>query len=110
VFFEIRVVSLGNQIVQCGNEKIRFYSIYGRNISYQDALLTNRAKVQPFLSLGWIGGNIVVGTADGSLYRFLGFNLEGEVFSLLLLYFPLNLLFWVPVSLFLCRFSLFVCF
>jgi hypothetical protein len=74
----LSLLCLGNQIVQCGNEKIRFYSIYGRNISYQDALLTHRAKIQPFLSLGWIGANIVVGTADGSLYRFLGFNLEGK--------------------------------
>jgi WD40 repeat protein len=69
----------GNQIVQCGNEKIRFYNILGRNITYQDALLTHRSKLQPFTAIGWIGGNVVIGTADGSLYRFLGFNLESIV-------------------------------
>jgi microtubule-associated protein-like 6 len=70
---------MGNQIVQCGNEKIRFYSLHGRNVSFQDALLTHRSKLQPFTCLGWIGGNVVVGAADGSLYRFLAHNLESIV-------------------------------
>ncbi len=69
----------GNQIVQVGHEKIRFYSFFGRNISYQDALFTHRCRLQPFLCIGWIGGNVVIGTADGCIYRFLGYNIEAIV-------------------------------
>ena len=69
----------GDSIVQCGKEVIRFWELDGLNIRFQDALLSGRAKLQPFLCLGWIGNNAVVGTADGNIYRFIGRQLDGVV-------------------------------
>jgi microtubule-associated protein-like 6 len=69
----------GTQIIQCGNDIIRFWEVKGRNIQFQDALLGKRAKLQAFLTAGWIGNNAVVGTVDGSLYRFGGRQLDAAV-------------------------------
>ena len=69
----------GTGLVQCGNEIIRFWDLDGRLMHFQDALLGNRAKLQGFLSAGWVGGHAVVGTADGCLYRFLGSKLDSIV-------------------------------
>lgn len=66
----------GDQLIQCGNEMIRFWEINGKNILFQDALLGGRAKMQGFLCGAWIGNNAVVGTADGTLYRFVGRQLD----------------------------------
>ena len=67
----------GKQLIQCGNEMIRFWDINGKNMTFQDALLGGRAKMQGFVSGGWIGNSAVVGTADGTLYRFVGRQLDG---------------------------------
>jgi microtubule-associated protein-like 6 len=69
----------GTGLVQCGQEVIRFWTVHGHNLQYQDAIYANRAKLQGFLCIGWIGGNVVVGTTDGSLYRFLAHRLESIV-------------------------------
>lgn len=69
----------GTSLIQCGHEIIRFWEIDGLNLRYLDALFTTRSKMQPFLCAGWIGSHPVVGTADGSLYRFVGRNLDGMI-------------------------------
>jgi len=69
----------GTSLVQCGNEIIRFWEIDGKSMHFSDALFGNRAKLQGFLSAGWIGGHAIVGTTDGSLYRFLGNKLDSIV-------------------------------
>ena len=70
---------MGTGLVQTGDEVVRFWEIQGRNMTFQDALLGLRAKLQGFLCVGWIGNSAVVGTADGSLYRFVGRQLDGMV-------------------------------
>lgn len=67
----------GTGAIHCGNEVVRFWEFKGANITFQDALLGNRAKLQGFMCAGWIGSNAVVGTADGSIYRFVGRQLDG---------------------------------
>jgi WD40 repeat protein len=67
------------QIVQCGQEIIRFWTILGKNASFEDGVLSSRSKVQSFLSLAFLGSHAVVGTLDGSIYRFLGNKLESMV-------------------------------
>lgn len=69
----------GSGLVQTGDEVIRFWEIQGRNMTFQDALLGLRAKLQGFLCVGWIGNSAIIGTADGSLYRFVGRQLDGMV-------------------------------
>lgn len=69
----------GDMFVQCGKEVVRFWEIDGQNARFQDALLSGRAKLQSYLSIGWIGSNAVIGTADGSLYRFIGRQLDGVI-------------------------------
>eukprot|EP00981_Chlorochromonas_danica_P011760 scaffold4247_cov174-Ochromonas_danica.AAC.21 len=69
----------GAGILHCGQDTIRFYNIAGRGVTYQDAMLSPRAKVQGFMSIAWIGSSAIVGTTDGSLYRFLGHKLESIV-------------------------------
>ena len=69
----------GTGLVQGGNEIIRFWDLDGRLMHYQDAVLGSRAKLQPFLSAGWVGGHAVMGTTDGCLYRFLGNKLDSIV-------------------------------
>ena len=69
----------GTGLVQGGNEIIRFWDLDGRQMHYQDALLSSRAKLQPYLSAGWVGGHAVMGTTDGCLYRFLGNKLDSIV-------------------------------
>jgi len=75
--FHIDFSPSGKQLIQCGNAMIRFWDLEGRNMVFQDALLGGRAKIQGFLSAGWIGNSAVVGTADGTLYRFVGRQLDG---------------------------------
>ncbi|RYG68268.1 hypothetical protein EON64_05570, partial [archaeon] len=65
--------------VHLGQDTIRFYSYTGRNVTYQDAVLSPRAKVQGYLCVGWIGNSAIVGTVDGALYRFLAHKLESIV-------------------------------
>jgi microtubule-associated protein-like 6 len=74
--FALEFNPTGDCLVQAGNEILRIWEINNRNMLYQDALLGSRAKRQGFLSIGWIGNNPVVGTADGNLYRFVGRQLD----------------------------------
>eukprot|EP00602_Paraphysomonas_sp_CaronLab_P006133 CAMPEP_0185021562 /NCGR_PEP_ID=MMETSP1103-20130426/4257_1 /TAXON_ID=36769 /ORGANISM="Paraphysomonas bandaiensis, Strain Caron Lab Isolate" /LENGTH=2261 /DNA_ID=CAMNT_0027553167 /DNA_START=29 /DNA_END=6811 /DNA_ORIENTATION=- len=69
----------GTGLIQCGHEVIRFWEIDGLNLRYQEALFTSRSRLQAFLCAGWIGSHPVVGTASGSLYKFIGRNLDGMV-------------------------------
>ena len=69
----------GTGLIQCGNEVIRFWEIDGINLHYQEALFTSRSRLQAFMCAGWIGSHPVVGTASGSLYRFVGRNLDGMI-------------------------------
>lgn len=69
----------GNGLIQGGKEIIRFWEIDGINMRYQDALFTSRSRIQEFLCATWIGSSAVVGTANGSLYRFIGRTLDGMV-------------------------------
>ena len=69
----------GTGLIQCGQDVIRFWDIDGINLRYQEALFTSRSRMQAFLCAGWIGSHPVVGTASGSLYRFIGRNLDGMV-------------------------------
>jgi len=69
----------GTGLIQTGDEFIRFWEIQGNNMVFQDALLGLRAKLQGFPCVGWIGNSPIVGTADGSLYRFVGRQLDGMV-------------------------------
>ena len=69
----------GTEMLQCGNGMIRFWNIREKNLSFQDAILGARAKVQAFLCIGWIGNNAIIGTDDGSLYRFNGRQLDGII-------------------------------
>ena len=69
----------GDEILQCGDGIIRFWSVRDRNVSFQDAILGVRCKVQAFLCIGWIGNNAVVGADDGCLYRFVGKRVDGSV-------------------------------
>eukprot|EP01041_Mallomonas_annulata_P001147 gene1147-2216_t len=66
-------------LLQAGKEVLRFWELDGQNLRFQDALLSSRAKLQSFLSVGWIGNSAVVGTADGNIYRFIGRQLDGIV-------------------------------
>lgn len=77
--FFVDVYPSGTGMIQCGNEVVRFWEFQCRNMLFTDALLGSRAKLQGFLCAGWIGNNAVVGTADGSLYRFVGRQLDGIV-------------------------------
>jgi hypothetical protein len=47
---------------------IRFWKINEKNVTYQDAILGARAKLQPFLCVGWIGNNAVVGDDNDDVY------------------------------------------
>jgi microtubule-associated protein-like 6 len=69
----------GVGLIHCGNEIIRFWEFDGRNMTFQDATLGSRAKLQGYMCAGWIGSSAVVGTADGNLYRFLGNKLDSIV-------------------------------
>jgi WD40 repeat protein len=71
----------GNGLIHCGNEIVRFWTLEGRNMQYSDAILGSRAKLQGFLCNGWIGSNAVIGTVDGSLYRFIGTTLDSIVLA-----------------------------
>ena len=69
----------GTELLQVGNEIIRFWKIADKVVVFQDGQLGVRARIQGFLCIGWIGNNAVVGTADGNLYRFVGRQLDGMV-------------------------------
>ena len=81
--FHMEYDPTGTQIIQCGNETIRFWDItHGQlNLNYREALFGGRAKLQKFLCAGFLGSNAVVGTSDGSLYRFVGRQLDGMVMA-----------------------------
>jgi WD40 repeat protein len=79
--FHLDFAPNGTQIIQCGNEMVRFWDLDGRNVLFQDALFGGRAKMQGFLCAGWIGNSAVVGTSDGTLYRFVGRQLDGMVMA-----------------------------
>lgn len=70
-----------NGLVHCGNEIIRFWDILNKNMTFQDALLGRRAKLQGFLCAAYLGNNAIVGTADGNLYRFVGKQLDGVILA-----------------------------
>ena len=77
--FYIDFLPNGSGLIQCGNEVIRFWEMDGLNMSFQDALLGSRAKLQGYMCVGWIGIVPIVGTADGYLYRFAGRQLDAMV-------------------------------
>lgn len=71
----------GNTLVHCGNEIIRFYDLDGGNMHYKTCLFGKRAKLQGYLCSEWIGNNVVVGTVDGNLYRFIDNRLDGVILA-----------------------------
>ena len=77
--FALKFHPSGQSIIQCGDEIIRFWEHDGLYLRHQDAMFSTRAKLQKFLCAGWIGGNAVVGAADGNIYRFIGRQLDGMV-------------------------------
>ena len=66
-------------LIHVGTNFIRFWTIEGRNMNYQDAFLGRKARVQTFLNIGWCGSSPVIGTSDGHLYKFLGRQLDAIV-------------------------------
>jgi microtubule-associated protein-like 6 len=62
-----------------GDGNIRFYEIDSGNLHFSDALMISRAKLQKYLCIGWMGGQPMVGCADGSIYRFVGRQLDAIV-------------------------------
>jgi WD40 repeat protein len=69
----------GTGLIQCGDEVVRFWDLDGLNLRYQDGLFTSRSRLQAFLCAGWIGSHPVIGTASGTLYKFIGRNLDGMI-------------------------------
>lgn len=79
--FHMEFDPTGKQIIQCGDETIRFWDTGSLNMNFKEALFGGRAKLQKFLCAGFLGSNAVVGTQDGSLYRFVGRQLDGMVMA-----------------------------
>jgi microtubule-associated protein-like 6 len=71
----------GTSLCHAGDGIVRFWESNGLNLICKDALFGGRAKMQRFMCVGWLGNNAVVGTADGSLYRFVGRQLDGVVLA-----------------------------
>jgi WD40 repeat protein len=69
----------GPTFLHVGDGNIRFYEMDSGNLHFQEALFTSRAKLQKFLCVGWMGSHPIVGTADGSMYRFLGKQLDSII-------------------------------
>lgn len=70
---------VSSSFVHIGDGTIRFYELDSGNISFQEAMFTSRAKLQKYLCVGWMGSHPIVGTSDGSLYRFLGRQLDSII-------------------------------
>ena len=79
--FHLAFDPTGTIIVQTGFETIRFWEFGKLYMNYKEALFGGRAKLQKFLCAGFLGSNVVVGTQDGSLYRFIGRQLDGMVMA-----------------------------
>ena len=55
---------------ECGVKHINFWTMQGRNLDKKKGLMGTKGKLQPLIDLAFVGGDAVVGTKDGSIYRF----------------------------------------
>jgi hypothetical protein len=62
-----------------GDKHVSFLSITGKTFKCKRGVLGKLGKLQHFLSAGFLGADAVVGTTDGSLYRFSGTALSTVV-------------------------------
>ncbi|KAJ1457506.1 WD40-repeat-containing domain protein [Pelagophyceae sp. CCMP2097] len=69
----------GNGFVTAGDGFIRFYEFAGRNVTSTAARIGSKGRVQPFLCLAWQGSSLAAGTLDGSIYLFLGRQMDRVV-------------------------------
>ena len=53
-----------------GINHVRFHTLQGRNASVRKGLIGRKGRLQPFACVSFLKEDAVVGTADGSLYRF----------------------------------------
>ncbi|CAM9122646.1 unnamed protein product [Ascophyllum nodosum] len=69
-----------NSLILCMDGTVDFWTIKGgQNLTRRPASLGPRGKRQLFLCQGWDGTNLVVGTYDGHIYRFVGRRLDSSV-------------------------------
>lgn len=70
----------GTGLIQCGDGLVRFWTVDGFNMRYNDAVLSPPGRMQPFLCSAWRDdSNAIVGTADGHLYLFEGHVLDNLI-------------------------------
>ena len=62
-----------------GVKHVKFWSVQGQNVSGKKGVLGKRGKLQAFVAAEFVGKDLVVGTADGSIYRFVERNLKKVV-------------------------------
>ena len=69
----------GTGFACCGVNFLKFWAFSGKVLRCDDGRLGAKGRVQPFLCLGWQGSSLVMGNMDGSLYRFVGKQLDKAV-------------------------------
>ncbi|GLE07932.1 hypothetical protein PINS_up018761 [Pythium insidiosum] len=63
----------------CGEKYVEFWSCSGKTLASKKAILGKKGSPQPFPVAETIGSDVVVGTNDGSLYRFAGNELSSVI-------------------------------
>ena len=69
----------GKTLVVCGVKFVKFFSISGKALVSKRGIIGKKGKIQPFLSMGFCGNQLVLGCKDGSLYCFEGNKVKSTV-------------------------------
>ena len=64
------------EFATCGVKHVKFWTIQGLNVSGKKAILGKKGKLQAFPTCAFVNESLVVGTADGSLYKFVDRQLK----------------------------------
>ena len=67
------------QLITCGDRHLKFWTLQGSNMSAKNAVLGDKGKMQPFLSIQWSNLKPIVGTEDGHIYVFQGRELVEKI-------------------------------
>ena len=59
------------EFVTCGIKHVKFWSVQGLNVSGKKGIMGKLGKLQAYPCCAFINSSLVVGTADGNLYKFV---------------------------------------
>lgn len=74
--FACAVSDDGQEVVVCGLKSIYFLSTHGRILNKTSAFIGNLGCIQTFPCACYLGQKVIIGTAGGQIYQFVGRKLE----------------------------------